>query len=112
MLLEESSDLIRKVQAPLSGNDSADNLHVCHSKKIDYIIKANLRKKPKETWLRIAETTGMACEQRDGKIEQFHSEIKTDLDLERLPAGKFAINDHLISSSPITLSAGPVDSQG
>lgn len=142
-----------------AGNDSADNLQVCHSKKVDYIIKANLRKEPKEIWLRIAETTGMACEQRDGKIEyigamdfpekgfdcnlrqvfhviyrtidrdgqvllfpdievsvywtslrcapsrvielyrdhgtseQFHSEIKTDLDLERLPAGKFATND-------------------
>src|SRR5690554_1578468 len=25
--------------------------------------------------------------------EQFHSEIKTDLDLERLPSGKFATND-------------------
>lgn len=28
-----------------------------------------------------------------GTSEQFHSEIKTDLDLERLPAGKFATND-------------------
>src|SRR5690606_27546282 len=27
-----------------------------------------------------------------GTSEQFHSEIKTDLDLERLPAGKFATN--------------------
>lgn len=26
-------------------------------------------------------------------MEQFHSEIKTDLDLERLPSGKFATND-------------------
>lgn len=28
-----------------------------------------------------------------GTSEQFHSEIKTDLDLERLPSGKFATND-------------------
>jgi hypothetical protein len=28
-----------------------------------------------------------------GTSEQFHSEIKTDLDLERLPAGKFATNN-------------------
>jgi len=28
-----------------------------------------------------------------GTMEQFHSEIKTDLDLERLPSGKFATND-------------------
>ena len=25
--------------------------------------------------------------------EQFHSEFKTDLDIERLPSGKFATND-------------------
>ena len=28
-----------------------------------------------------------------GTSEQFHSEIKTELDLERLPSGKFATND-------------------
>ncbi|WP_067625989.1 IS1380 family transposase, partial [Alicyclobacillus acidiphilus] len=28
-----------------------------------------------------------------GTMEQFHSEMKTDLDLERLPSGKFATND-------------------
>jgi hypothetical protein len=28
-----------------------------------------------------------------GTMEQFHSEIKTELDLERLPSGKFASND-------------------
>ncbi|ALS27120.1 ribonuclease H-like domain-containing protein [Paenibacillus sp. 32O-W] len=28
-----------------------------------------------------------------GTSEQFHSELKTDLDLERLPAGKFDTND-------------------
>lgn len=33
--------------------------------------------------------------------EQFYSEIKTDLDLERLPSGKFATND-LIDASIIT----------
>ena len=142
-----------------AGNDSAENLHVCHREKADYIIKANLRREPKEMWLRIAETTGIACQQREGKVEyigaiefrekgfdrplrqvfhvihrtidrdgqvllfpeievsvywtslrcapsrvielyrdhgtseKFHSEIKTDLDLERLPAGKFATND-------------------
>lgn len=29
--------------------------------------------------------------------EQFHAEIKTDLDLERLPSGKFATNDLLLT---------------
>jgi hypothetical protein len=32
-----------------------------------------------------------------GKSEQFHSEIKTDLDLERLPSGKFATNSLVLS---------------
>jgi hypothetical protein len=143
-----------------AGNDSLDNLQVCHRHPgTDYIIKVNLRKSPKESWLAIAKTKGIACQQREGKIEyvgaiefahngfdhklrqvfhviertmepngqllltpeievhvywtslrcgpwrvielyrdhgtseQFHSEIKTDLDLERLPAGKFATND-------------------
>lgn len=142
------------------GNDSLDNLRVCHQHPgTDYIIKVNLRKTPKSAWLAIAKTKGIACEQREGKTEyvgaiefaqkgfdcklrqvfhviertmdrdgqllllpeievqvywtslrcapwrvielyrdhgtseQFHSEIKTDLDLERLPAGKFATND-------------------
>jgi len=143
-----------------AGNDSLNNLRVCHRHPdTDYIIKVNLRKTPKEMWLHIAETKGVACEQREGKTEyvgviefqekgfdrklrqvfhvirrtmdrdgqlllipeievnvywtslrcapwrvielyrdhgtseQFHSEIKTDLDLERLPAGKFATNN-------------------
>lgn len=32
-----------------------------------------------------------------GTHQQFHSEIKTDLDLERLPSGKFATNDLVLS---------------
>ena len=31
-----------------------------------------------------------------GTHEQFHSEIKTDLDMERLPSGKFATNDTVL----------------
>jgi len=29
--------------------------------------------------------------------EQFHAELKTDLDLEHLPSGKFATNDLLLT---------------
>lgn len=32
-----------------------------------------------------------------GTMEQFHSEIKTDLDLERLPSGKFATNSLVLA---------------
>jgi hypothetical protein len=35
--------------------------------------------------------------QAHGTHEQFHSEFKTDLDLERLPSGKFATNDLVLS---------------
>lgn len=163
--LEQSIRYARRVtDRPLlvrmdAGNDSLENLHVCHRHPgVEYLIKVNLRKTPKETWLSIAQTKGMACVQREGKTEyvgaiefnekgfdrklrqvfhvivrtidrdgqvlllpeidvhvywtslrcspwrvielyrdhgtseQFHSEIKTDLDLERLPAGKFATN--------------------
>ncbi len=34
--------------------------------------------------------------------EQFHSEFKTDLDLERLPSGKFATNDLIMSLAAIS----------
>lgn len=52
-----------------AGNDSIDNLRVCHREQVDYIIKANLRKEPKELWLRIAESSGICCQQREGKKE-------------------------------------------
>lgn len=34
-----------------------------------------------------------------GTSEQFHSELKTDLDIERLPSGKFATNQLVLSSA-------------
>ena len=39
----------------------------------------------------------VALYQAHGTHEQFHSEFKTDLDLERLPSGKFATNDLVLS---------------
>lgn len=36
-----------------------------------------------------------------GTHEQFHSEFKTDLDLERLPSGKFATNDLILSMAAL-----------
>lgn len=46
-------------------------------------------------WTSLAEAPEMVIEryQDHGTHEQFHSEIKTDLDLERLPSGKFDTND-------------------
>jgi hypothetical protein len=34
----------------------------------------------------------IACYHAHGECEQYHSEIKTDMDVERLPSGKFATN--------------------
>jgi len=144
-----------------SGFDSLDNIKVCLEKKVDFIIKRNLRKESLEDWLTIAQEKGMRCPERHGKdvyigqteidrglekplrvvfkvikrtidakgqvllvpdlevstfwtslpdapaeiirhyqnlgtSEQFHSEIKTELDLEKLPSGKFATNDLIL----------------
>lgn len=39
--------------------------------------------------------------QQRGTSEQFHSELKTDLDLERLPSGKLAANQHILDLAMI-----------
>lgn len=39
----------------------------------------------------------IALYKRRGTSEQFHSELKTDLDLERLPSGKFATNELVLA---------------
>lgn len=39
--------------------------------------------------------------QKRGTSEQYHSEFKTDLDMERLPSGKFATNQHLMDMGMI-----------
>lgn len=37
-----------------------------------------------------------------GTCEQFHSEIKTDMNIERMPSGKFATNDLLLHIAMFT----------
>jgi len=39
--------------------------------------------------------------QQRGTSEQYHSEFKTDLDMERLASGKFAVNQHLLDMGMI-----------
>jgi hypothetical protein len=48
------------------------------------------------TSLEIAEQSIIDLYKHHGMHEQFHSEIKSDLDLERLPSGKFDTNDCLL----------------
>jgi len=40
-----------------------------------------------------------------GTSEQFHSEIKTDLDLERLPSGRFAVNALVLACGLVAFNA-------
>lgn len=49
-------------------------------------------------WTSLAEPMSEVIElyKQHGTHEQFHSEIKTDLDLERLPSGKFDTNDAVV----------------
>jgi hypothetical protein len=52
------------------------------------------------TWwtsLRLPAKQGIALYHAHGTSEQYHAEIKTDLDLERLPSGKFATNATILS---------------
>ncbi len=91
----------RMTEAPLlvrldSGHDSLDNLKVCRKHGAHYIIKRNLRKEGQaETyWTSLTDdpATMIALYRAHGTSEQFHSELKTDLDLERLPSGKLQTN--------------------
>lgn len=55
-------------------------------------------------WTRLTEAPEKVIEryQDHGTHEQFHSEIKIDLDLERLPSGKFDTNCCTSAGSPTT----------
>lgn len=150
-----------------SGNDSSDNIGICLDKKVDFIIKRNLRRGDRRKWYKKAliefeKDNALREKVRKGKYifygkrlikpsdldkkisvaykitvqsitdegqyimvpeidvetfwtslnydakevvnlyhshatsEQFHSEIKTDMDLERLPSGKFDTNDLIL----------------
>lgn len=51
------------------------------------------------TSLSLGEEEVIALYADHGASEQFHSEFKTDLDIERLPSGKFATNALILSTS-------------
>ena len=165
--LDEAIDYARQITpAKLllrmdAGHDDLENIRRCQRKKVDWIIKRNLRQESLADWLEEAQChgdceepregkqvwTGETWKERDGKLyrvvfevtertitaegqrlltpeievatfwtslklpakqvielyhqhgtsEQFHSEIKSDMDLERLPSGKFATNALVLS---------------
>ena len=43
-----------------------------------------------------ADETIIELYQKHGEMEQYHSEIKTDLNAEQLPSGKFATNELIL----------------
>jgi hypothetical protein len=55
-----------------------------------------------ETSLQVPVEEVIALYCQHGTHEQFHSEIKSDLDLERLPSGKFATNALILSLGALT----------
>ena len=44
----------------------------------------------------------LRCYRDHGTMEQYHSEYKTDMDLERLPSGKFATNQLILQMAVLT----------
>ena len=42
-----------------------------------------------------------------GTSEQFHSELKTDMNIERLPSGKFAVNAILLKLAMVSFNIMP-----
>ena len=53
---------------------------------------------PEVYWTSLPDTPDeiIRCYRDHGTMEQFHSEFKTDMDLERLPSGKFAVNQLIL----------------
>jgi len=165
--LDEAIGYARRItQAKLlvrldSGNDDVENMRRCQRRKVDWIIKRNLRRESLEDWLEEAQAHGEWEEPREGKevytgetwreregkeyrvvfevirrttttdgqkllvpeieantfwtslklpakkvielyhqhgtSEQYHSEMKSDMGMERLPSGKFVTNALVLS---------------
>ncbi len=54
------------------------------------------------TSLAVSDLKVIELYEHHGASEQFHSELKTDMDLERLPSGKFATNALIMSCAALT----------
>ncbi len=85
------------VQDPLllvmdSGFDSQDViLDLISADRVDFFVKHNLRQESKEEWLENAKNILKTYRDR-GTSEQYHAEFKDEMDMERLPSGKFKVN--------------------
>ncbi len=100
-----------------SGNDAAENIGILAEAGCHFIIKRSLRRESRDiinrtidkyeqfllegdtevnTWwtnLGMTDREVIGLYHAHGECEQFHSEIKTDMDVERLPSGKFETNE-------------------
>jgi hypothetical protein len=54
------------------------------------------------TSLKLSEEKVIALYKDHGTSEQFHSELKTDMDLERLPSGKFEVNSLIMACAALS----------
>ncbi len=92
-----------EVKAPVvfrldGGNDTRETLKVLDTSGHFFVVKRNLRTEALEYWLSVALSEGEVTYKviglyRDHRTsEQFHSELKSDMNVERLPSGKFAVN--------------------
>ncbi len=61
-------------------------------KKGQFLLEPDIVLEGWWTSLRLSPEKIIALYQDHGTSEQFHSELKTDMDLERLPSGKFEVN--------------------
>ena len=92
----------RKILVRLdSAHDALDTrIALASRRNISYIIKWNPRREDQREWAARIFREGKVTSPRNGKrvglltvhIQQVRAEIKSDMDMERLPSGKFATN--------------------
>jgi hypothetical protein len=86
-----------------NGNDKTVVLRIAYEvaeRTIDkhgqYLLPSDIEVNTWWTNLRTITDDIMDLYHAHGESEQFHSEIKTDMDVERLPSGKFATNELIL----------------
>lgn len=70
-------------------------------KKGQYLLEPEIKLEGWWTSLKLSAKKIISLYEDHGTSEQFHSELKTDMDLERLPSGKFAVNDLVMTSAAL-----------
>lgn len=70
-------------------------------KKGQFLLEPDIKLEGWWTSLKLSAEKIISLYEDHGTSEQFHSELKTDMDLERLPSGKFAVNDLVMTSAAL-----------